>query len=453
MSEATVGDELTRLQEAPSLGIPRETMLALAMSARGISGALRELREQRGRASWNEADEAARIHLAADAASIDRLTMGQAHEWNERVSDGAANLWSTKTPGGLVLADAGLSDGTHVVQATLGDRTVTVAAGSAATASHLREWLAGNPTHDSLDDLRSAANDVASSRRIGLSSTQGMPAAADQPANVGEQAAETGTATASLRDRLDGRLPDAVFADKRWPVAERTFADLVERGVDPGTLTEAAAGLKIDARVRTPAGLVAWQLRRTAQGHTGATDEEQARREAASEWLTGAADTPPDRARASTLVGQIDDDFDRRLAQKYPGILTSDPEGQWHDHNGRAKSETDRAAQHDDAARLSEERVDDGAVSVMHGPTVEGEDEHSQATDHEHYAADERHAMANAEGARAHDAANPTEAAASAPLSRNGPTPAGSHRTRTGQRPATTRPVTQTPTRNRARTR
>ena len=72
-TERSTFDELGRQSDVPSLGLPREQLLTYAMFARTAAGALRSARERHGRAAWNDADEAARIHLAADAAAIDEL--------------------------------------------------------------------------------------------------------------------------------------------------------------------------------------------------------------------------------------------------------------------------------------------------------------------------------------------------------------------------------------------
>ena len=155
-NEPTVADELARLREAPTMSLGREHLLAYAMAARTMAGALRSARERDGRAAWSPTNEAARIQLAVAAAAIDRLTPAQAAEWNQRVADGDLYLHADPDTG-LVRAGAPLSDGTHVVQATLDERTVTVVAGSTDTARHLHEWLAANPHHDSLTDLTEAA--------------------------------------------------------------------------------------------------------------------------------------------------------------------------------------------------------------------------------------------------------------------------------------------------------
>ncbi|PKZ62969.1 hypothetical protein CYJ73_24130 [Gordonia terrae] len=463
-TERSTFDELGRQSDVPSLGLPREQLLTYAMFARTAAGALRSARERHGRAAWNDADEAARIHLAADAAAIDELTPTQAQEWNQRVAEGNVGI-DRVGDSGMVMAYAGLGDGTEVVQATLGDRTVTVAAGSPATAAHIREWLAANPSHDALSDLRQTARDIAADR------TEDAPAAAADD-HAGQQQPEEDRAAISideltaptLRERLGDRVPQSVFDDARWATAERQFRDLVREGVDPALLADAAGGLTFDHKVRSPAGLVAWQLRKAAQGHTAPTDEDQARREAATEWLAAAEDTPTDRARASRLVGQIDTEFDRALAEKYPGILTpaADSEDRWHDHAARAATHTDLADTHDDTAVREEEavahaaqRVTDAELAVVGGPVaderVDPVVERGDADTHDAIAADERDLAADAEGDRAEQAAS--KKAAAAPLTRGAvATAANRSRGRASTPRAASAARTNTQTRTRGRT-
>ncbi|UZF59276.1 hypothetical protein LH935_28230 (plasmid) [Gordonia polyisoprenivorans] len=477
-NEPTVADELARLREAPTMSLGREHLLAYAMAARTMAGALRSARERDGRAAWSPTNEAARIQLAVDAAAIDRLTPAQATEWNQRVADGDLYLHADRDTG-LVRAGAPLSDGTHVVQATLDERTVTVVAGSTDTARHLHDWLAANPHHDSLTDLTAAARDIADDRErqlatepVGNNSTSRSATTSAEESTKSATATESAdTPTTTLRDLLDGRVPDRIFDDKRWGTAERQFADLVDAGADPQVLADAAAGLSFDKKVRTPAGLVAWQLRKAAHGHHTPTDEEQARREAATEWLATATDSPTDRARASRLLGEIGTDFDTAIAQKYPGILavTPDIDGQWHDHTHRADTETDLAHEHTDTA----DRVDDAALAVVHGPFTTTDDmadaidshraedvadELGEAADHDRTAAGERDLAAHAESERVEQASEDRtlERVAAAPLTA-GPADVSSPATRarrtapTQGRAARTQTQTRTQTRGRAR--
>lgn len=456
-TERSITEELASQTDSPGFGIPREQLLALAMLARTTAAALRDARERHGRAAWNDADEAARIHLAVDAAAIDELTVGQAREWNQKVATGDVRVFRVGDTG-LVIAGGELSDGSEVVQATLDDRTVTVAAGSAGTAAHVREWLAANPNHDALSDLRQTARDIAEDRASEETFTEA--AATDRQTATATDGPETTTDTVAdddgtsesptLRDRLQGRVPESVFADPRWGTAEKQFHDLVADGADPDVLADAAAKLNFTEKVRTPAGLVAWQMRKAAQGNSEPTDWEQARREAAVEFLANAGDTPTDRARASRLLGQFDQDFDRALAEKYPGILTApDPEGRWHDHNQRAATKTDLAAEHRDNAR----RADDGDLAIVPdpGPDTAAAEETGEAIDHAHTAADERDLAANADSDRAEQAASVR--AASAPLTRGPATQAAQTRgDRDQKRNGARRAHTTTQTRTRGRT-
>ncbi|GAB21189.1 hypothetical protein GOPIP_005_00010 [Gordonia polyisoprenivorans NBRC 16320 = JCM 10675] len=413
------------------MSLGREHLLAYAMAARTMSAALRQARERNGRAAWSPTNEAARIQLAADAAAIDRLTPAKAAEWNQRVADGDLYLHADRDTG-LVRTGAPLSDGTHVVQATLDERTVAVVAGSTDTARHLHDWLAENPHHGSLTDLAAAARDIADDRERQLTTEQAdsdrttrstTSTAAETTAGLDNERADT--PATPLRDLLDGRVPARIFDDKRRGTAEKQFADLV--------------------------------------------DEDQARREAAAEWLATATDSPTDRARASRLLGEIDTDFDTAIAQKYPGILAVTPsvpdvDEQWLDHTHRADTETELAHEHTDTA----DRVDDADLAVVHGPFTTTDDmadaidthrdqtvadELGEAADHHHTASDQRDLAANAESDRSRDAARDDralETAASAPLTAASGAGAIPGRGR-GTAPSRERPHVQTPTRTQTR--
>ncbi|MBA4026578.1 MAG: hypothetical protein C0482_29915, partial [Gordonia sp.] len=110
--------------EVPSLSLPRSELLAYAMAARMVSGALRARREANGRAAWADDEHGARMELAADAAAIDLLTPTQAEQWNRIVADGDADS-VRHDPAGMVVSHADLPDGSQVVQGVLGDRVVT----------------------------------------------------------------------------------------------------------------------------------------------------------------------------------------------------------------------------------------------------------------------------------------------------------------------------------------
>ena len=156
----TITDELAHLRETPHLGLPREQVLGMAMAARALANGMRAARERRGRAGWSDAEHAARLELAADAHSLDRLTPAQAEQWNQRVADGDITTHQHGASG-MTISFADLDDHTQIVQATLDNRTVTVAAGSADMGARVRSWLAESPSHDSLNELRDVARDIA----------------------------------------------------------------------------------------------------------------------------------------------------------------------------------------------------------------------------------------------------------------------------------------------------
>ncbi|MBT0568608.1 hypothetical protein [Williamsia sp. CHRR-6] len=414
----TITDELAALRETPHMGVPREQVLGMAMAARTLASGLRAVREARGRAGWSDAEHAARLELAADAHGIDRLTPAQAQEWNQRVADGDITSHQHRLSG-MTISFADLDDHTQVVQATLDDRTVTVAAGSADMGARVRSWLADSPSDDSLTELRDVAREIAEDKvRGGLDDTRASTtaAAADERTETrGRDEAET-RERRDLADRLGDRVPDRVTGHPSWARVEKQFDDLITAGADPDTLADAVAGLRFTEQVRSPAGLAMWQMRKTAAGQPGPSDEDTARREAATEWLaTEALDTPADRARAARLIGQFDDAFDAQLADKYPGLLSVD-DAHIADHIARADTNTDAAAKHEETAR-----VDEHALATIAPPAVddtldrdtERADialEHGQSVDHEHTADDERDLAENAESDRARHAAEPPTA-------------------------------------------
>ncbi|ORM35499.1 hypothetical protein [Williamsia sp. 1135] len=451
--------------DVPTLSLPRSELLAYAMAARMVSGALRARREANGRAAWADDEHGARMELAADAAAIDLLTPAQAEQWNRIVADGDA-VSVRHDPAGMVVSHADLPDGSQVVQGVLGDRVVTVAAGSQQTGQQVQDWLADSPTHDRLTDLRSVATDIADDRAATLTPDAESKVRVDDDLLTGAvpEVDPEPEQLQTLAERLDGRIPARVFDDPRWGLAEKRFAEYTTAGADPDVLADAVAGLSFDAKVRTPAGLAAWQLHRTMKGMTEPATEDQARREAAVEWLATEAGTgPDDRARAARLIGQFDDAFDAQLADKYPGLLNA-ADAQFHDHNGRSASEHDLAAEHEQTA----ERADDEHLAVISAP-ADTSDEHltaspeepeladdrdsdyGMAVDHEHTAADEQQHAQHAESDRSELAAGPVQAAA-APLATTGP--AATQGQSRGKRVAAARPArTQQKTQTRVRPR
>lgn len=190
---------------------------------------------------------------------------------------------------------------------------------------------------------------------------------------------------------------------------EGEFAEYTKAGADPDVLADAVAGLSWYAGVNPGrAGRVATAMKGMKEPAT----EDQARREAAVEWLaTEAGNGPGDRARAARLIGQFDDAFSAQLADKYPVLNAAD--AQFHDHNGRSASEHDLAAQQEQTA----ERADDEHLAVISAPTVaddkhltaspEGaelaedrDSDYGMAVNHEHTAADEQQYAQHAESDR-----------------------------------------------------
>lgn len=449
--EITITDELARMHETPHLAIPREQILGMAMAARALASGLKAARERRGRAGWSDAEHAARLELAADAGSIDRPSHAQAQEWNARVA--AGDITSHQHgPSGMVISFADLTDNTQVVQATLDDRTVTVAAGSADTGARVRSWLAESPSHDRLSELRDVAAEIAEDKtRIhedlrGFTTTHAAAPDTERAAEATTTAMQQ--ASRELTDRLGDRVPERVTGHPSWARAEKQYAELVAAGADPDTLADAVAGLRFTDKVRSPAGLAMWQMRKTAEGQPGPADEASARREAAMEWLATASDSPTDRAR---LVGQVDEAFDARLADKYPGLLSVD-DAHIADHVARADTAASLADTAEDTERVEEHELATVEAAPVDGAQPEldtsrgarAEQEHSESVDLDALSEDERDLAQNAESDRARHAADgvderaQAERAAAAPSRTAEGTPA---------RAANPRPRRGTPTR------
>ena len=252
-----------------------------------------------------------------------------------------------------------------------------------------------------------------------------------------------------LSDRLRGRVSDSILNHPRWGVADEQFAKLVEHGADPDLLADTVAGIRFHDGIRSPAGFAAWAMRDAVKRGTADTGtqmtEDQAKREVADEWLAETDPTSPlDRARAAQLVGQIDDQFDARLADRYPGLLDGDrlrerANARADQHEANARRADDAAAQHEatahDPAVGRRLRRDDGhegdTVTEDDWGDEETYDRRSAATTDAAYdrahAADERSRAQQDRTTAETEAVQPTEAAqkAAQPLTRpaNAPKP------------------------------
>lgn len=147
--------------DVPTLSLPRSELLAYAMAARMVSGALRARREAavtpRGLTM-----NTARMGLAADAAAIDLLTPQQAGDWNRIVADGEAvsvrvpRAWSSPTPASPT--DRKSFKASSVIGWSLSRPAAPTPASKSAIGSP------PPPPTTGLTDLRAVAKDIAADR-------------------------------------------------------------------------------------------------------------------------------------------------------------------------------------------------------------------------------------------------------------------------------------------------
>ncbi|MGW5317767.1 hypothetical protein [Nocardia thailandica] len=369
--------------ETPVMGLPRDEMMRMALATRTLAALLREIRERRGRAAFDDTMNAVRKSSAAQLNALGRFSADDLAEWN-RLSETDGIRAELEPESGMTIRVAPLSGGRFGVQAGWPDHHAETVAGSHDMADRIADWLRTNPSRESVDAMheaseefhRSARAERGRDRRPGGQAESELSrarrwarenrpewseewelryAAADSSHDRRQDEAEMvrywrmerardraeaeGQTSAQeeqpqqaqdgpLACRLRGKVPDRVLDDPRWETAEQQFAALVTQGADPDQLAAAVAAVDFDGgKVRAPSGFAAWVMRdavKNGRVRTTATEDE-ARREVAQEWLDGADATSPfDRARAATLVGEIDDAFDAALAAKFPGILDQD---------------------------------------------------------------------------------------------------------------------------------
>ncbi|GGK68983.1 hypothetical protein [Nocardia camponoti] len=419
--------------ETPVMGLPRDEMMRLALATRTMATLLREIRERRGRAAWDDTNNAARKRAAATRPMIGRFSHADLGEWNRLGPEAIRS--ELHEDSGMTIRVGPLSNGRFGVQAGWADHHAETVAGSKDMADRITDWLRANASHEAVDVMHLSSEEIHNTGTAGparhqrrdqqrsdfttarewLHSTdpdraadwERSYAATDSTVNrdldekqliaewskatgggtltpfqqarkwvrenrpeyhadweqryaaadsrhdkrgdeaelvrfwIKEKAAETNSAQGPesaeknsstkprpLADRLRGKVPDRVLDDARWETAEQQFASLVAEGVDPDHLVAAVAAIDFDSgKVRAPSGFAAWVMRDAAKNGRArsTTSEDEARRDVAQEWLDSAdASSPFDRARAATLVGEIDDEFDAALAKKFPGILDSE---------------------------------------------------------------------------------------------------------------------------------
>ncbi|MGV9679206.1 hypothetical protein ACWDSJ_28325 [Nocardia sp. NPDC003482] len=147
------------VSETPVMGIPREDTMRMALAARTLASVLRQLREQRGRSAWDDAENVARKNAVLSRHAVAKFSRADAEEWNTAEKEG--RIHAERHPDtGMTIRVAPLSRGRVGVQAGWEDHHAEAVVGSEDLADRVTEWLRANPTAEAVDDLRRNADDL-----------------------------------------------------------------------------------------------------------------------------------------------------------------------------------------------------------------------------------------------------------------------------------------------------
>ncbi|MEV6360350.1 hypothetical protein [Nocardia asteroides] len=150
--------------ETPLMGIPREDTMRLALAARTLSGVLRQLREQRGRSAWDDAENIARKGAVLDRHTVSRFSRADADKWNTASKEG--RIRAERHPDtGMTIRVAPLSNGRFGVQAGWTDNHAEAVFGSEELADRVAEWLRNNGSAEAVDDLRRNTDELHTTSR------------------------------------------------------------------------------------------------------------------------------------------------------------------------------------------------------------------------------------------------------------------------------------------------
>lgn len=150
--------------EPPVMGIPREDTMRIALAARTLSGVLRQLREQRGRSAWDDAENVARKTAVLDRHAVTKFSPTDADEWNAAEKEG--HIRAERHPDtGMTIRVAPLSHGRFGVQAGWTDNHAEAVFGSEELADRVVDWLRNNGSAEAVDDLRRNADELHATSR------------------------------------------------------------------------------------------------------------------------------------------------------------------------------------------------------------------------------------------------------------------------------------------------
>ncbi|MFC9966389.1 MULTISPECIES: hypothetical protein [Nocardia] len=150
--------------EPPVMGIPREDTMRIALAARTLSGVLRQLREQRGRSAWDDAENVARKNAVLDRHAVTKFSHLDADEWNTAEREG--RIRAERHPDtGMTIRVAPLSHGRFGVQAGWTDNHTEAVFGSEELADRIVDWLRKNGSAEAVDDLRRNTDELHATSR------------------------------------------------------------------------------------------------------------------------------------------------------------------------------------------------------------------------------------------------------------------------------------------------
>ncbi|MFF5035532.1 hypothetical protein [Nocardia salmonicida] len=150
--------------EPPVMGIPREDTMRIALAARTLSGVLRQLREQRGRSAWDDAENVARKNAVIDRHAVTKFSHADADEWNTAEKEG--RIRAERHPDtGMTIRVAPLSHGRFGVQAGWTENHAEAVFGSEELADRVVDWLRNNGSAEAVDDLRRNADELHATSR------------------------------------------------------------------------------------------------------------------------------------------------------------------------------------------------------------------------------------------------------------------------------------------------
>ncbi|MEH6796737.1 MAG: hypothetical protein V7694_21645 [Rhodococcus sp. (in: high G+C Gram-positive bacteria)] len=145
--------------EVPTFSLGRGDAMRWMMAMRAGADLMRTVRESRGRAAFEDAENVARIEAVAAENGLRKLSADDTEQWNAAAA--AGRVYAEQHPeSGMTVRIAPLSGGRYGVQAGWEDNYTSTVVGSAKMAGELRSWLNENSNYSSIDDLRGTVEEL-----------------------------------------------------------------------------------------------------------------------------------------------------------------------------------------------------------------------------------------------------------------------------------------------------